>query len=57
MEIVTTIDSFSAFASGSSGWEELMAGEHFHATGEVALLEEFMECLDNFEFGFEIVLP
>ena len=57
VEIVTTIDSFSAFASGSSGWEELMAGEHFHATGEVALLEEFMECLDNFEFGFEIVLP
>ena len=57
VEIESTIESFSAFASGSKSLEELLGTDGFRATGELALLAQFVESLDVFDFGFEIVLP
>lgn len=57
LEIESTIESFSGFASGSKSLDELVAGEGFHVNGEMALLRQLAECLETFEFGFEIVLP
>jgi alkyl sulfatase BDS1-like metallo-beta-lactamase superfamily hydrolase len=57
LEIETTIEEFAALGSGSRSLEQLMNGGGFHVEGDVALLHEFVECLDTFEFGFEIVMP
>jgi alkyl sulfatase BDS1-like metallo-beta-lactamase superfamily hydrolase len=57
LEIETTIEEFAALGSGSKSLEQLMNGDGFHVEGDVALLHEFIECLDTFEFGFEIVMP
>jgi alkyl sulfatase BDS1-like metallo-beta-lactamase superfamily hydrolase len=57
VEIVATLESFSAFASGSREIDELMTLDSFRVTGDSSLLVALVECLDVFEFGFEIVLP
>jgi alkyl sulfatase BDS1-like metallo-beta-lactamase superfamily hydrolase len=35
----------------------LVARDEFEVTGDVDALREFVDKLDVFEFGFEIVLP
>jgi len=57
IDISTTIELFSAFASGSRSLPELLESEGFQVRGDAALLGRFVECLEVFEFGFEIVLP
>ena len=57
LEVDCSIASFAALASGSLSVESLLAHEDFSLRGERALLEEFVDLLDVFEFGFEIVLP
>ena len=57
VEIETTIEVFSAFASGSKTFEELLGTNEFRANGDLDSLRQFLEGLDHFDFGFEIVLP
>jgi len=57
VEIRATLAAFSEFSSGSKPFEELLASDAFQATGDVGVLGTFVDCLDDFEFGFEIVLP
>jgi alkyl sulfatase BDS1-like metallo-beta-lactamase superfamily hydrolase len=56
-----TIDSslaaFAALASGSQTLDELLAQADVSLRGGRAPLDEFVNLLDVFEFGFEIVLP
>jgi alkyl sulfatase BDS1-like metallo-beta-lactamase superfamily hydrolase len=56
-----TVDSslaaFAALASGSQTLDELIAQADVSLRGDRALLDEFLNLLDVFEFGFEIVLP
>jgi len=55
--IISSVAAFSAFASGSKSFDELIARDDFEVTGDVARLRGLVELLDVFEFGFEIVLP
>jgi len=57
IEIVATLVAFSEFASGSKSLDELLVEESFRASGDLASLRNLADCLDVFEFGFEIVLP
>jgi len=57
VEIRATLGAFSEFSSGSSSLADLLAGDAFEVTGDTALFEAFADCLETFEFGFEIVLP
>jgi alkyl sulfatase BDS1-like metallo-beta-lactamase superfamily hydrolase len=57
VELRCPLASFAAFASGSTSVEQLEAHDDFHVSGDRARLSRFMQNLDVFEFGFEIVLP
>jgi alkyl sulfatase BDS1-like metallo-beta-lactamase superfamily hydrolase len=57
VSIDTTIGELAALASGSKPFDELVASPDFRVTGDVDVLRDFVRCLDDFEFGFEIVLP
>lgn len=51
-----SIGHFASFASGSKSLDELV-GEEFQVEGDRDRLEEFISYLDQFEFGFEIIVP
>lgn len=53
----TTLEAFSHFAAGDVALEQLLEDSSFEVTGDRELLQRFHECLDTFEFGFEVVLP
>jgi alkyl sulfatase BDS1-like metallo-beta-lactamase superfamily hydrolase len=55
--IISSIGAFAVFASGSKSFDDLLARDDFEVTGDVTRLQELVELLDVFEFGFEIVLP
>jgi alkyl sulfatase BDS1-like metallo-beta-lactamase superfamily hydrolase len=55
--VITSIAAFAIFATGSTSFDELIAREDFEVTGDVSALRELVDQLDEFEFGFEIVLP
>jgi alkyl sulfatase BDS1-like metallo-beta-lactamase superfamily hydrolase len=55
--IITSVAAFAVLATGSDGFDELIAREDFEVTGNVTALRELVDQLDEFEFGFEIVLP
>jgi len=55
--IRATLETFSQFASGTVALEVLMENSSFEVTGDTDVLRRLSECLDTFEFGFEIVLP
>jgi len=55
--VISSIAAFAVFATGSKGFDELIARDDFEVTGDVARLRELVDQLDVFEFGFEIVLP
>ena len=55
--VISSIGAFAVFATGSQSFDELLARDDFEVTGDVLRLREFVELLDVFEFGFEIVLP
>jgi alkyl sulfatase BDS1-like metallo-beta-lactamase superfamily hydrolase len=56
VELRVSIGHFAAFASGSKSLTELV-GEEFQVEGDRDRLEEFNSYLDQFEFGFEIIVP
>jgi len=55
--VISSIAAFAVLATGSQSFDDLMSRDDFEVTGDVAALREFVEQLDVFEFGFEIVLP
>jgi alkyl sulfatase BDS1-like metallo-beta-lactamase superfamily hydrolase len=55
--VISSIGAFAMFATGSKSVDELLARDDFEVTGDVHRLRAFVEMLDVFEFGFEIVLP
>jgi alkyl sulfatase BDS1-like metallo-beta-lactamase superfamily hydrolase len=55
--VITSIAAFAIFATGSRSFDELIAREDFEVIGDVSRLRAFAGQLDEFEFGFEIVLP
>jgi alkyl sulfatase BDS1-like metallo-beta-lactamase superfamily hydrolase len=55
--VISSVAAFAVFATGSKGFDELIAREDFEVTGDVERLRELVGNLDEFEFGFEIVLP
>jgi alkyl sulfatase BDS1-like metallo-beta-lactamase superfamily hydrolase len=57
LEIRSTIAAFSEFCSGSKSLEELLESESLRVVGDPSPLHALADCLDVFEFGFEIVLP
>jgi alkyl sulfatase BDS1-like metallo-beta-lactamase superfamily hydrolase len=57
VEVHSSMESFSEFCAGSSTLDELLGRDAFRVTGDVESLERFVEHLDTFDFGFEIVLP
>jgi alkyl sulfatase BDS1-like metallo-beta-lactamase superfamily hydrolase len=52
-----SIASFAALASSSQTLDELLDQTEFSLHGDRALLDELLNLLDVFDFGFEIVLP
>jgi alkyl sulfatase BDS1-like metallo-beta-lactamase superfamily hydrolase len=57
VQMRASLESFSGFASGSKALDELLDLGDFIVEGDVSLLASLVSCLDDFEFGFEIVLP
>ena len=57
VQIRASLEAFSGFASGSKSLDELLGNEDFTVEGDQELLASLASCLDDFEFGFEIVLP
>jgi alkyl sulfatase BDS1-like metallo-beta-lactamase superfamily hydrolase len=55
--VISSLSAFAIFATGSKNFDELLARDDFEVAGDVSRLREFVEKLDVFEFGFEIVLP
>jgi alkyl sulfatase BDS1-like metallo-beta-lactamase superfamily hydrolase len=55
--VVSSVEAFALFATGSQNFDELLTREDFAVTGDVAGLRTLADLLDVFEFGFEIVLP
>jgi len=56
VELRVSMGHFAAFASGSKSLAELV-GEEFQVEGDRDRLEEFISYLDQFQFGFEIIMP
>ena len=57
VSISATQDAFARFAGGTNTLDVLLGEGNFEVTGDLDKLREFESKLDNFEFGFEIVLP
>ena len=55
--MTTTLSQFAAFVSNVHSIQELTSAGGFHVEGEVVLLDQLRDCLDEFDLGFEIVLP
>ena len=50
-------DAFARLVGGGMTLEEFRQKSTVFVEGDGALLERFVDCLDLFEFGFEIVIP
>jgi alkyl sulfatase BDS1-like metallo-beta-lactamase superfamily hydrolase len=57
VSINATQDAFARFAGGTNTLDELIAEGNFSVSGDLEKLKILESNLDNFEFGFEIVLP
>ena len=55
--IISSTSAFAVFAAGTERFDELLVRNDFEVTGDVTRLREFVAMLDEFEFGFEIVMP
>lgn len=57
VSVRTTLARFSAFVTNASSLDDLEATGEFSVEGDASLLARLRECLDEFDLGFEIVLP
>lgn len=57
VSVTTTLAQFSAFVSSTASLEDLVATGEFRMDGDTSLLARLRDCLDDFDLGFEIVLP
>ncbi|MHB1209848.1 MAG: alkyl/aryl-sulfatase [Acidimicrobiales bacterium] len=55
--VITSLAQFAAFVTNASTLEDLEATGEFHVGGDPSLLARLRACLDEFDLGFEIVLP
>lgn len=57
VSIRATLATFSAFVANERTLDDLAGTGDFEVTGDASLLVRLRECLDDFDLGFEIVLP
>ena len=57
VSVTSTLAQFAAFVTNESSLEDLEATGAFQVGGDAQLLTQLRGCLDEFDLGFEIVLP
>ncbi len=57
VSVAATLERFSAFVTNTGTLEDLQGTGEFQVNGDASLLARLRECLDDFDLGFEIVLP